>query len=133
MPDHKQVPLQVWVDIDEGIADMVAYLNTIDGVRTHASCQGTIGEGGPAPYRAQVLVGWSCHEAYERLHAEFDMSLEGWTWTEASGCCYVHPREGWTRPARNDSRAVTDTDGVHRVKPTADDPDPYNAIDQVSG
>jgi len=43
---HKTIPIQVWVDVDEGIADMVLYLNTIPGVRTHACCQGTLGEGG---------------------------------------------------------------------------------------
>jgi hypothetical protein len=54
---HKTRPVQVWADVDLGIADMVVYLNTIPGVRTEASCQGT-GEGGPAPYRAQVLTIW---------------------------------------------------------------------------
>jgi hypothetical protein len=47
------------VDVDLGIADMVEYLNTIPGVRTIASCQGTIGEDGPNPYRAQVLCDWT--------------------------------------------------------------------------
>ncbi len=41
---HKTRPVQVWVDIDLGIAEMVVYLNTIPGVRTHTSCQGTIGK-----------------------------------------------------------------------------------------
>ena len=49
---HNEVPVLVWADIDENIADFVRYLNTIPGVRTDASCQGTLGEGGPAPYRA---------------------------------------------------------------------------------
>lgn len=90
MPEgfHKQVPIQVWVDIDEGIVDLVRHLNTIPGVRTHASCQGTIGEGGPNPYRPQVMVTWDTAETFARLKSEFDMS----------GCsrknrwCYLHPR-----------------------------------------
>jgi hypothetical protein len=88
MPDdfHKTVPVQVWVDIDSGIAEMVRYLNTIPGVRTHASCQGTIGEGGAAPYRPQVMVTWS-DEVLERLRREFDVTMEG----DHFG--YLHPRE----------------------------------------
>ncbi len=83
--NHKQISIQVWIDVDEGIAEAVLYLNTIPGVRTHASCQGTIGEGGPNPYRPQVMVTWDRPEAFDRLKSEFDMSniSEGW--------CYVHP------------------------------------------
>lgn len=91
MPEdhHKTMPIQVWVDVDEGIAEMVAYLNTILGVRTHASCQGTIGEGGPAPYRAQVMATWT-DKAFERLTREFDVTLEGKNWG------YLHPRHLWS-------------------------------------
>ena len=46
---HKTRPVQVWVDIDLGIAEMVVYLNIIPGVRTHPSCQGTIGKKGYVP------------------------------------------------------------------------------------
>ena len=53
---HQTVPVLVWADVDVGIADMVRMLNTIPGVRTHANCQGTIGEGGPAPYGPEVSV-----------------------------------------------------------------------------
>jgi hypothetical protein len=69
---HETRPIHVWVDADLGIADMVEYLNTIPGVRTHTSCQGTIGEGGPQPYRAYVSASWST-EALERLRGEFDV------------------------------------------------------------
>src|ERR1039458_9584624 len=55
---HAHIPVQVWADVDEGIAVDVAYLNTIDGVRTFASCQGTLGEGGPHPYRANIMAQW---------------------------------------------------------------------------
>jgi hypothetical protein len=92
MPEgnHKTVPIQVWADIDEGIAETVKYLNTIPGVRTLASCQGTIGEGGPNPYRAQVMVTWDTEETFDRLSAEFDTSEVGNHW------CYVHPRQEQT-------------------------------------
>jgi len=87
MPDgmHKQVTIEVLVDVDEGIADTVRYLNTIPGVRTHASCQGTIGEGGPNPYRAQVMATWPA-EVFERLKSEFDVTVLGENWG------YLHPK-----------------------------------------
>ena len=58
MPDHKTVSVQVWVDVDEGIASFVSALNRISGVRTHSSCQGTLGEGGAEPYGPYVVVSW---------------------------------------------------------------------------
>ena len=58
MTVHKTEPVAVWVDVDEGIADAVAYLNSLRGVRTFASCQGTIGEGGAEPYRPYVHAYW---------------------------------------------------------------------------
>ena len=85
MTPHQTRPVQVWADVDLGIADMVVYLNTIPGVRTEASCQRTIGEGGPAPYRAQVLTMWPT-EAFERLQREFDITRHGENWG------YLHPR-----------------------------------------
>ena len=90
MPEgnHRQVPIQVTVDVDEGIVDLVLYLNTIPGVRTHASCQGTIGEGGPNPYRPQVLVTWATEEARLRLEAEFDT----FDWSPEQRWGYVNPR-----------------------------------------
>ena len=86
---HPTRPVQVWIDVDLGIADLVIYLNTIPGVRTHASCQGTIGEGGPHPYRPQVLVTWETLEVFERLKREFDIDFPkdcNHSW------CYIHPR-----------------------------------------
>lgn len=85
---HDTRPIQVWVDVDLGIADVVIYLNTIPGVRTLASCQGTIGEGGPDPYRPQVMATWT-DEAFARLSAEFDISYP------SEGCVnwgYLHPK-----------------------------------------
>ena len=72
----KTVPVQVWVDVDEGIAETVKYLNTIPGVRTYASCQGTIGEGGAEPYGPQVMVSWA-GGTLARLAREFDLELLG--------------------------------------------------------
>ncbi|MDE1971127.1 MAG: hypothetical protein KGI50_06170 [Patescibacteria group bacterium] len=85
-PVHKTVPMQVWVDVDVGIAETVQYLNTIPGVRTHASCQGTLGEGGPHPYRPEVMSTWT-DEAFEKLRAEFDITPLGDRWG------LVHPRK----------------------------------------
>lgn len=83
---HEQTAIQVWVDVDIGIADLVRYLNTIPGVRTHASCQGTIGEGGSSPYRAQVMTTWPDAATEQRLRAEFDVTELGERWG------YIHPR-----------------------------------------
>lgn len=86
---HQTVPIQVWVDVDVDVADTVLYLNTIPGVRTLASCQGTIGEGGAEPYRAQVMASWA-PEATERIHNEFDVDL-----TDSNGSWgYLRPKNG---------------------------------------
>lgn len=81
---HKTVPVLVWADVDEGIADFVRYLNTLPGIRTLASCQGTIGEGGHEPYRPQVMVTWEDDDAFAQL-ASFPFTPLG----ENFG--YVHP------------------------------------------
>jgi hypothetical protein len=77
---HETRPVQVWADVDLGIADLVIYLNTIPGVRTEASCQGTIDEGGPHPYRGYVMTIWP-DDALKRLLLEgFDIDLLGSNW-----------------------------------------------------
>jgi hypothetical protein len=78
--------VMVKVDADAGIAQMVVDLNEIRGVRTHTSCQGTIGEGGPHPYRAYVMCSWSRPEALEALKAKYIVRPQG---NGAWG--YVHP------------------------------------------
>lgn len=93
---HKTQPMLVWADIDEGVAGLVAYLNTIPGVRTQAACQGTIGEGGPAPYGPYAMATWPATQT-ARLMDEFDIELLGDCWG------YVRPRDGWTAP---DTRAL---------------------------
>ena len=82
---HKTRPLQIWVDVDEGIARAVEYLNRIPGVRTFASCQGTIGEGGAEPYRAHVLAYWP-EDAQKQIEAYFEIG-EG-----DEGSRMLHPR-----------------------------------------
>ncbi len=84
---HPTRPILVWVDVDLGIADLVSRLNTIPGVRTLASCQGTIGEGGPNPYPAQVMATWADDEVETRLRQEFDITPLGDHWG------YIHPRD----------------------------------------
>ncbi len=76
---HQTRPVQVWADVDVGIAETVERLNLIPGVRTHASCQGTMVEGGAEPYRAHVMASWP-PEALARLQSEFEIEVlgEGW-------------------------------------------------------
>jgi hypothetical protein len=81
---HLTRPIKVWADVDLEIAEMVEYLNTIPGLRTLASCQGTLGEGGENPYRPQVMCTWP-PELFERLKDEFDVTVLGENWG------YIHP------------------------------------------
>lgn len=82
---HKTVRVRVWADVDEGVADMVRQLNILEGVTTHASCQGTIGEGGEAPYKLYVLANWT--KAIEpKLRELFSLEPEGDCWG------YIRPR-----------------------------------------
>lgn len=109
--EHNTVPVQVWADVDEGIADLVRYLNTIPGVRTHASCQGTIGEGGAEPYGPQVLVSYHTEDAEMRLRREFDC-------TEVfMSTAYVHPRKSLTD--QNHCRTCGSTDSMVRFNPAS--------------
>jgi hypothetical protein len=88
---HKTRAVRVWADVDEGVADLVAYLNTIQGVRTFASCQGTIGEGGAAPYRPYVMVSWSDAATLTRLQKEFDVTFDVSAGPKDQWCS-IHPR-----------------------------------------
>jgi hypothetical protein len=74
---HKTVPIQVWVDVDEPMAATVKALQEIPGVRTHASCQGTIGEGGPEPYKAYVTVSWADDEALAFIRRTYKVKVRG--------------------------------------------------------
>lgn len=64
---HATRSIKIWINADTGIADFVLELNEITGIRTVASCQGTIGEGGPNPYGPQVMVTWDSDEALGRI------------------------------------------------------------------
>ncbi len=74
-PIHRTVPIQIWVDVDDGIADFVFLLNMMPGVRTHSSCQGTVGEGGAEPYPPYVSVSWGDDAAREALK-RFELVIE---------------------------------------------------------
>ena len=80
---HETIPVQVWADVDVGVADLVRRLNAIPGVRTHASCQGTIGEGGAEPYEAHVMVSWWTDEARVAMEP-YGLVVQG----EAHGMVY---------------------------------------------
>jgi hypothetical protein len=84
--NHKTIPVQVWVDVDLGIAHMVECLNTTPGVRTHASCQGTLGEGGAEPYGPYVEVSWQNETALKRLKATYEVEIKGENWG------HLHPK-----------------------------------------
>jgi hypothetical protein len=76
---HKTVPVAVWIDIDEGIALDVAWLNSLPGVRTFTSCQGTIGEGGPEPYEPYIDAWWPPEHDFA-IHERLHLIAEGNGW-----------------------------------------------------
>ncbi len=81
---HKTVPVWVIVDVDEGVADFVRYLQTIPDVRTFSSCQDVSDRQG----RRRSYVGLCAitERAKRRIRAEFDVEEEGeWCW-------HVYPR-----------------------------------------
>ena len=75
--NHQTRPMKVWIDADLGIAAMVEELNLIPGVRTHASCQGSIGEGGPTQYGPYVEVSWPDEATLDILRAKYNVEPEG--------------------------------------------------------
>jgi hypothetical protein len=77
MTIHETIPVLIWADVDTGIAPMVIEINTIAGARTHASCQGSIGDGGQEPYGPHVDVSWNTSEALNELKDRFDVEIEG--------------------------------------------------------
>ena len=95
---HKTIPIKVWVDVDERIAALVMRLNMIDGVRTFASCQGTIGEGGPEPYRPYVMALWP-ESAESLLRETFELEPLGPNWG------YIRPRQDLGAPVATASSA----------------------------
>ena len=82
---HKTKPILVWVDVDIGIANAVCWLNTIEGIRTIACCQGTIGEGGKNPYGAYVMATWT-PKALKIVRKQFHFKTEGKGWG------YLYPK-----------------------------------------
>lgn len=84
---HATVPVLVWADVDVGIAAAVEALNALPGVRTHASCQGSVGEGGAEPYRAYVMVSWESPAVRETIGRLYDLEVCGPAWG------YARPRQ----------------------------------------
>ena len=82
--------MQVWADVDVGVADFVRYLNTLDGVRTHSCCQGSIGEGGSDPYGAYVEAAWNSR-GLKLLKDNPNIIIE---YGENQWWGTLHPREG---------------------------------------
>jgi|GEM_PF-6840329 len=81
---HPKTPRQVWVDVDEAVAADVEWLNSLAGVRTFASCKGTLGEGGPHPYAPYVMAWWpEMHGA--AIRSRFRVGERGTGWA------YLHP------------------------------------------
>jgi hypothetical protein len=85
--NHETRPVQVWVDADLRIAELVEQLNQISGVRTHASCQGTLGEGGPEQYGPYVEASWPDTKTLELLRTRYAVEIQGDNWG------YVRPRD----------------------------------------
>jgi hypothetical protein len=97
----KRRAVQVWVDVDEGIADLVIRLNSIPGVRTRRSCQGVPhGTDGTfchgifhhGPY---VVVKCADAETLQSLRGEFDVET-GW----------VPPPNGGGSPLATNGRSI---------------------------
>jgi hypothetical protein len=84
--NHRTRPVRVWADIDVGISWLVDYLNSLKGVRTHASCQGTTN------YPAYVMASWPA-EIEARLREGYDVELLGENWG------YIRPRSVKTNEA----------------------------------
>lgn len=85
-PPHPTVPLQVWVDVDEGIVEAVRYLNTVYGIRTLSCCQGG------KTYAPYVMATWT-DEALARVSEYFTSKLEGDGWG------YLYPIPSVSFPA----------------------------------
>lgn len=78
-PPHDTIPLQVWVDVDAGIAEDVRWLNDF-GIRTLTSC-----EGGKT-YRPYVMVELNGSALPDAVLARYEIGEGTEYW------CYLHPR-----------------------------------------
>lgn len=107
---HKQIGIRVWVSVDAGIAPLVKRIQWFyPDVETFASCQGTLGEGGPSPYAAHVMASWN-KKILPRLKKEFDVQPQGngyWG--------YIRPKT----KDRGDVRSLTKTRNTH-VEPASE-------------
>ncbi len=86
-------PTAVLVDVDAGIAPLVAALNTVPGIRTYASCQGhRLG----VEKRAYVMLGWREPADFEELQRRVHQVETGWSFERVShehhgATLYVEP------------------------------------------
>lgn len=85
---HPTVDVEVKVPVDVGIADCVRTLSRLPGVYPFASCQGTIGEGGQAPYAPYVGITWRDDAALASVRVHCDVEVG----SEANHWGYAHPR-----------------------------------------
>jgi hypothetical protein len=74
---HKIVPVKVWIDADEGVANLVARLNTLPGISTPGLC--SQGRPGDALGRPFVMVMWKNKSARARLSP---WTVEPWTFED---------------------------------------------------
>jgi hypothetical protein len=100
---HETRQVMVKVEVDVGIASMVEELQKIEGVWTDSSCQGTIGEGGPHPYRAYVMCHWT-PQGCAALQSKYIVRPQG-----NGDWGYVH--EYWTDELPDGVQGCAEVDG----------------------
>lgn len=82
---HRTVAVQVWVEVDEGIADMVRALNAMPGVRTYASCQGY--PDAQFDNKPRVMAWWpEFPNPHAEIEARYEVGERGANWA------YLHPK-----------------------------------------
>lgn len=89
---HDTVPVRCVVDVDKGVAPLVEYLNSRDGVRTLASCEGGL------CYGPQVMVSWLDRDAFDFLAASYPLiNIETGEPVEfgRESVAYIARREEW--------------------------------------
>lgn len=94
---HETTTVLAKVSVDVGIVSLVEELQAFPGVFTDASCQGTIGEGGPVPYPAFVSVHWADDAALILLQGYHTVDVVGdhWGYVRPAGSPFYE----WGEPA----------------------------------
>jgi hypothetical protein len=96
------VPVLVWVDVDIGVAKWVRLLNSLPGVRTFASCQGT------ESYCAYIMVSFVDDKARARIERDFILEDVG---MGNSNTFHAHPKSCFPCLA---STAVSEPEGAEK-------------------